>query len=408
MRPTLSVSGTFAAFQHRNYRLWFTGQVVSLIGTWMQGTAQGYFVYELTHSAAYLGYVGFAAGLPSWLLMLWGGVLADRVPRRGLLIVTQACLMALAFALAALAFLHLVRPWHIILLAALSGIVMAFDAPARQSFVLELVRREHLTNAIALNSSMFNLAMVIGPAVAGITYAYFGPAWCFMINGLSFIAVITALKRMRFAESARPKSEASVLEELQEGVRYALGHSMIRTLIILIGAMTLFGFSFATLIPAWAVKILHGDARVNGFLQSARGTGALCGALMIAAVSHARIKGKILTVGAFAFPALLFAFSFVRWLPLSLLTLFGMGLALIQVFNVANALVQSLVPDHLRGRVMGVYSLVFFGLTPLGAPGIGAAAQALGEPEVIRVSAVIALAFSAMIFYLAPKVRALE
>jgi MFS family permease len=182
----MSLNRTFAALQHRNYRLWFVGQLVSMVGTWMQSTAQGYLVFELTRSPAYLGYVGFAAGVPSWLFMLYGGVVADRMSRRNLLLITQTVMMILAFGLAGLTFSGLIQPWHLILLAFGLGVANAFDAPARQAFVLEMVSREDLTNAIALNSTMFNLATVIGPAVAGVAYAILGPAWCFTLNGLSF------------------------------------------------------------------------------------------------------------------------------------------------------------------------------------------------------------------------------
>jgi MFS family permease len=185
---------TFAALKHSNYRLWFQGQLVSLFGTWMQTTAQGFLVFELTHSPEYLGYVGFAAGIPTWLFTLYGGVIADRVPRRTLLTVTQTSMMVLAFILAGLVFSHLVQPWHILALAFLLGVANSFDAPARQAFVGEMVAREDLTNAIALNATMFHMATAVGPAVAGFTYALFGPGWCFTLNGLSFIAVIAALR----------------------------------------------------------------------------------------------------------------------------------------------------------------------------------------------------------------------
>jgi len=404
----LGLKYTFAALQHRNYRLWFIGQMISLMGTWMQGTAQGYLVYELTRSTAFLGYVGFCAGIPTWFLMLYGGVIADRVSRRKLLLFTQTSFMALSLVLASLIFLHLIQPWHILAAAVVFGILTAFDAPARQSFVPELVPREHLTNAIALNSSMFNTAVAVGPAVAGVVYAAFGPGWCFLFNALSFVAVLVALRLMRLKDAPRAERKASTLSELSEGVRYASRHPMIRTLILLVGATTLLGFSFVTLIPAWAVEILHGGARVNGFLQSARGAGALCGALMIASVSHFQIKGKILSFGSFAFPALLFVFSLIQRLPFSLIMLFFMGATVIQIFNVANALVQSIAPDRLRGRVMGVYSLIFFGMMPLGALWIGTAAQAVSAPLVIRAAALASLLVSGLVYGLAPKLRELK
>jgi len=206
---------TFAALKYPNYRLWFWGQMVSLFGTWMQSTAQGFLVFQLTHSPAYLGYVGFAAGLPSWLFMLYAGVIADRMSRRTLLVITQTCMMVLAFIIAGLTFLGLVQPWHILVLALILGVANAFDAPARMAFVLEMVEREDLTNAIALNSAMFNSALVVGPAVAGITYAAFGPAWCFTINGFSFIAVIAALLAMRLRPQVVARRRASALTDLK-------------------------------------------------------------------------------------------------------------------------------------------------------------------------------------------------
>jgi MFS family permease len=398
---------TFVAFKYRNYRLWYLGQLVSLMGTWMQMTAQGYLVFQLTKSPAFLGYVGFAAGAPTWLFMLYGGVIADRLPRRTLLIYTQTAMMCVAFVLAALTFTGLVRPWHIVVLASLMGVAMAFDVPARQAFVLELVSRKELANAIALNSTMFNSATAVGPAIAGVVYALFGPAWCFLVNALSFIAIIVTLSLMRIDFKPKQVRRVSTLAELKEGVRYALHEPMIRTIIMVIAATSLFGFSFATLIPAWAVKILKGDATTNGYLQSARGVGAFLSALLIATLSHYDIKGKLLTVGMFVFPALLLAFSFARWLPLSLLLMLGVGAALIQVMNLANALVQTLVPDHLRGRVMGLYGLTFFGLMPIGALWIGTAAEHLGESAAVVIGAAVSLAVAALVYARVPGVRRL-
>ncbi len=399
---------TFSSLRYPNYRLWFWGQMVSLFGTWMQTTAQGFLVYELTHSSAYLGFVGFAAGIPTWLFMAYGGVIADRVRRRTLLVVTQTAMMILAFILAALTFTHVVRPWHIILLAFLFGVANAFDAPARHAFVPEMVEREDLTNAIALNSTIFNSATAVGPAVAGITYALFGPAWCFMINGLSFIAVIVALLLMRIKPIPLAVSTSSPWQDLKEGFRYVVSHPMIRTIVALVTATSLFGTSFAVLIPAWAVKILHGDATTNGWLQSARGIGALCGALLIASLGRFTFKGRLLTLGAFSFPVLLLAFAFVRWLPLSLAFILAVGGANLFIFNLANALVQTLVTDSLRGRVMGLYSLTFFGFMPIGALWIGTVAEHFGEPAAIVVNASIMLLFSTLIFMFAPKLRELS
>jgi MFS family permease len=403
-----SVQQTFAALKYRNYRLWFTGQLVSLFGTWMQTTAQGFLVFQLTRSPAYLGYVGFAAGVPAWLFTLYGGVIADRMSRRTLMLITQTAMMILAFVLAGLVFAGLVRPWQIVTLAFLLGVANAFDGPARLAFVVELVDREDLTNAIALNSSMFNLATATGPAMAGLAYVLVGPAWCFVVNGLSFIAVIAALLRMKLPPPKPAAKRASTWADLAEGLRYILREPAIRTLIGLVGMTSMFGISFATLFPAWAVNVLGGDATTNGLLQSARGLGALLSALMLASFGRSRFKGKLLTLGTFAFPLLLLLFTFVRSLPLALLVLVGTGMAVILIMNVANALVQGLVPDALRGRVMSVYSMTFFGCMPIGALWIGAVAEYAGAPTAMIVGALISLVFGALLFVFAPWVKGLE
>src|SRR5919199_3583893 len=360
---------TFAALQHRNYRLWFIGQLVSLVGTWMQITAQSFLVFQLTHSTAYLGYVGFASGLPSWLFMLYGGVIADRVSRRNLLVMTQSVMMVLAFILAGLAFAGLVQPWQIVVLALALGVANAFDAPARQAFVVELVEREDVINAIALNSSMFNLATVVGPTVAGLTYAAVGASWCFTLNGVSFIAVIVALLLMKLqAHKVIPRA-SSALAQLKEGIRYTVAHPVLRTLIAIAGVSALFGSAYSTLMPAWAVDILGGDATTNGLLQSARGAGSLLGALMIAAVAHRGARGRWLTLGTFVYPVLLLGFAEVRAVPLSLALLLGVGWGSMVVFNMANNLVQS--------------------------------------PVTVAVSAAVTLAFAALFWIAAPRLRAL-
>ncbi|MFN8474273.1 MAG: MFS transporter [Anaerolineae bacterium] len=398
---------TFEALKYPNYRLWFMGQLVSLVGTWMQTTAQGFLIFQLTHSTAYLGYVGFAAGIPSWVFMLYGGVVADRVSRRNLLIITQTSMMILAFIQAGLTFLNIIQPWQIIVLAFMLGIANAFDAPARQAFVLELVDRRALTNAIALNSGMFNAATVVGPAVAGLTYAAFGAAWCFTINGLSFIAVIVALALMHIKNVARAPRTGRTLDQLKEGLNYTLSHPMIRTLIAVAGVGALFGGAYATLLPAWAVDVLGGDAMTNGLLQSARGVGSLIGALMIASMGPYLQRGKLLTFGTFVYPVLLIFFALVQWLPLSLVVLAGVGWGAMVVFNMANTLVQTQVSDVLRGRVMGVYTLTFFGGMPLGALWAGALANYIGAPWTIIISGVISLAFAFVFWIFVPRLRAL-
>jgi len=333
---------------------------------------------------------------------------ADRVPRRTLLVITQTGMMVLAFVLSALTMLGLVQPWHIVILSALLGACNAFDAPTRQAFVLEMVDRECLTNAIALNSAMFNTATVLGPAVGGLVYARLGPAWCFAINGATFLAVIAALLAMRLTPLPRRPTQGGVLAELQEGLRYVAKHPTIRMLVTLVAAVTLFCISFGTLIPAWAVRILRGDATTNGLLVSARGVGALIGALLIASLGRPRFRGKLLSIGSLAFPLGLIAFSMVRWLPLSLLTLLGVGTAQIMVMNLANSLVQTEAADELRGRVMAIYSLVFLGLMPVGGLIAGAVAQEIGEPATVILAALVGLACAVAIQLRMPWLRKLR
>ena len=396
---------TFAALKHYNYRLWFGGQVVSLVGTWMQSTAQGYLIYQITGSPFYLGLVGFVGGAPSLLFTLFGGVVADRLPRRMLLVITQTSMMILALILAALTFTHTVMPWHILVLAFLLGVANAFDAPARTSFILELVSRESMTNAIALNSTMFNIATVVGPSVAGLTYAAIGPAWCFTLNGLSFIAVIVALLLMRIKLEARLVRPPTALAELGEGIRYVLKNRMVLSLIGSVGIVSIFGIGMMNLLPAWATDVLHGDVTTNGWLISARGLGSMISALMLAYWGIRKLRGRLWTAGTFVMPVMLFVFAWIRMVPLSLLALLGVGWGFMMVTNNAQAVVQSLVPDTLRGRVMGVYTLVFFGSMPIGALLAGALAGKIGEPFTVMAGALLMLLMAIAAWLYLPDIR---
>jgi MFS family permease len=406
--PRSNVKQTFASLGHRNYRLWFMGQSASMVGTWMQITALGFFVFELTHSPAFLGYVGFASGIPFWILTLFGGVVSDRMQRRHLLLITQTTMMVLAFILAALTFLDRIEPWHIVVLAFGVGVANAFDTPARHAFVVELVERENLSNAIALNSIMMNLATAIGPSIAGVTYAVLGPGWCFMINGVSFIAVISALLMIRLKPQPLRTRNGTALDDLKEGLRYIVSHQTIRLLIVVVMVTTLFGMSFVTLMPAWAVNVLQGDSKTNGFLQSARGVGSLIGGLMNASFSRTKMRGKLLTAGSFLLPVLLLALSAMRWLPLSLIVLIGIGMALMLVINIANMLIQSHVSDSLRGRVMSIYTISIFGMMPLGSLLYGTMAQKVGEPSTVVLGSIVLLAFTGILWVCMPRLRSLE
>lgn len=367
----------------------------------MQRTAQAYLIFDLTKSPIYLGYVGFAYGVPSWLFMLYGGAIADRFSRRIILLFAQTAMMILAFILAGLTFTGLVQPWQIIILAFLLGCANAFDAPARQAFVTELVELTDLTNAIALNSSMINLATVVGPALAGLTYAAFGPAWCFTINGLTFIAVIMALFLMKLAPFKPVDKSVSIIKEIREGLSFAARKPIIRMLIINLGILSLAGLGFVTLLPVWAVDVLGGDATTNGFLHTARGLGALSGALLIAAIGLSFSKGKLLTMATFIMPLSLLLFSFTGILPASLITLLGVGWGFMVIINLSNTLVQMNVSDDLRGRVMGIFTFTFFGLMPIGSLINGSIADQLGAPMTIQINALILLiaAFILLLFF---------
>jgi MFS family permease len=394
--------------RYRNYRLWFIGQLVSLVGTAMQSTAQGYLIYTLTGSVAYLGYVGFISGLPSLILILYGGVIADRVHRRNLLIITQTAMMVLAFILAGLDFLNIVQPWHILALAFLLGIANAFDAPARQSFVLEMVNREDMTNAIALNGTMYNLGSIVGPAAAGLAYTLIGPAWCFTLNGISFIAVIIALAMMRITFNPPPFQRISVMTAIREGLGYVRTERLVATLSVTTFVMNVFGFGLIVLIPAWAVSVLKGNAATNGLLLSSRALGAVIGGLVIASIAGRGKRGRLWSTSSFLLPLAMIGFALTRWQPLSYFFLAGMGFFLISIMNTNNAMVQSRVPDELRGRVMGIYSLMFMGGGPIGSLLVGEVASWISEPTTALLCAGALVLFAVFILVRRPEVRAMD
>lgn len=401
---TRHLKDTFAALQHPNYRLWFIGQLVSLIGTWMQATAQGFLIYDLTRSAAFLGYVSFAAGIPTWLLTLYGGVIADRIPKRTLLIITQSTMMVLASILAVLTFTRTVQPWHIIALAFMLGVANAFDMPGRQAFVAELVDRKDLTNAIALNATMFNLGVVVGPAVAGLVYAWLGPAWCFTINAVSFIAVIAALLLMRITPQSRTEHLSPIIE-LKEGLKAAFSNDSMKLLFVSLFTFSAFGFGILVLAPAWAVNVLRGDVTTNGLLLSARGAGSLISGLVLATIASRGFRGKIWSLGSILLPISVLLFGMARWLPFSLVMIAFMGLSLIMVVNITNSLIQANTSDALRGRVMSIYSLILAGGQTLGSLLIGLVADRINEPVAVYISAGILGLLAICIYLFKPSMR---
>ena len=401
----LQLSTTFSALKYRNFRLWFSGQLVSLIGTWMQATAQAYLLFELTKSPIMLGVAGFASGVPIWLFSLYSGLLSDRFSRKKVILFAQTSMMLLGFTLAILAFTNTVKPWHIIVLAFLLGTANAFDAPARQSFVVDMVPKEELTNAIALNSSVFNLGTIVGPSAAGLIYAWLGPGWCFTINGISFLGVIAALLMMNVPFLQNTVERKSPFTDLQEGLRFAIGHVEIRFLLINLAAVAVFSFSLMTLMPDWANTVLGGDVTTNGLLLSARGAGSLVAALMIANLGSRVIRGKIWTIGGLVMPFAIFLLGSFKILSVSMIALVILGWSLMSVVNITNALIQTHVPDHLRGRVMSIYILVFQGSYPLGALLVGWLAGQYGSPFAIILCGVITMIIFITINLIHPPIR---
>jgi MFS family permease len=400
------IPATFAALRYSNYRKWFVGQVLSLMGTWMQSVAQGWLVYQLTGSKFALGTISFIGTLPTLFLMLPGGVVADRLPKRKLMIVTQGSMLVFAAVLAALAWSQTLQVWQIGVLAFLLGVANSFDAPARMAIVPELVEdRADMQNAIALNAMMFNMARVIGPAVGGLVLATAGAAWCFALNAASFLAVLIALLLMVLPNDVGHRSERRVFTDIAEGIRFIGHHSVILPIMILVGAAGIFGFSYAVLLPAYATDVLHTDEAGYGVMNAAVGVGALIGSLLVASLSRRNNRGIILTMGSILFPLALLGLAFVHNLYPALLLLLLVGLGFVGQNVQANTLVQMLSPDEIRGRVTSVYSLMFFGTAPFGSLLAGGIAQAIGASLAIALAAAVSLIFAFGVMIFAPQVR---
>ena len=415
------------ALRHRNFQLFFGGQLISLIGTWMQTTAQSWLMYRLTGSGLLLGAVGFASQIPVFLIAPLGGIAADRMNRQRIVIATQTASMILAFILAALTHENRIAPLTItngtmiraiFVLAALLGVVNAFDIPGRQSFLVDMVGKEDLMNAIALNSSMFNGARVIGPAVAGILVARWGEAWCFFDNGVSYIAVIAGLMMMKVRAPGRA-AKASPWEHLVEGFQFANNTAPIRALLLLLGLVSITGMPYVVLMPIFADKILHnggqelasiigshdlGAVRL-GILMGAAGVGALFGALTLAARSGVKGLGRwvALSCAGFGISLMLFALSKSFWL--SVVLLLPAGYFIMLQMASSNTLIQVMVPDALRGRVMAIYSMMFMGMAPLGSLLSGALSDSLGAPRTVAIGGVASIAGAWWFWIHWPKIR---
>ncbi len=382
---------TFRALQYRNYRLFFGGQLISLIGTWMQIVAQSWLVYRLTGSSFLLGSVGFASQIPVFLLAFIGGSVADRYNKHKVIIGTQVASMVLAFILALLTLTDVVKVWHIFVLSALLGVVNAFDMPARQAFTVELVDKEDLMNAIALNSSLFNGARVLGPSVAGILIDGIGDGWCFFANSVSYIAVIAGLLMMRMKPRIEPPQMSSPISNVLEGFRYVRRTRPIRALLILLAVVSIVGMPYSVLMPIFADKILHGGARGLGILLGATGIGALVGSLGLAAKAGVRGLGKITAYACVGFAVSLLLFSGSRLFWLSALFLVPVGFCFMVILGATNTLMQIMVPDNLRGRIMALHVMMFMGMAPFGSLIAGAVAEKLGAPVAVAMGAICCL-----------------
>lgn len=378
MSSIFDLSAGFRALKHRNFQLFIIGQLISLIGTWMQTTAQQWLVYRLTGSVALLGVFGFANQVPMLLLAWMGGYVGDRYNRHRGVIVTQTCSMVLAFVLAVLTLTHGIRVWHLIVIAFLVGIVNAFDVPIRQAFFVHMVGKDDLPNAIALNSSIFNGARVIGPAVAGFTIVLVGEGWCFFLNGVSFIAVLVALLLMRIERSEGQRAKESPLRSFVQGFRFAMSDVPIRSALLLLSGLSLFGLQYAVFLPIYAKDILHGGAKVLGLLMSAAGVGAVLGALQFATRTEYKGLTRWIATTCTACGIALIVIAAARTFWLCAAALFVVGFAATSQMAATNTIIQQRVPDEMRSRLMAVYATMFMGVQPIGALIAGGVAKHLG------------------------------
>jgi len=379
----------FRALSHRNYRLFFGGQGISLIGTWMQQIAMNWLVYRLTQSALLLGVVGFTSRIPTFLLASLAGVLADRWNRHRVLVITQTLSMAQAMILAILVLTETIAVWQIIFLSLSLGLINALDVPTRQSFVVDMIeRKEDLGNAIALNSSIVNGARLIGPSVAGMLIATLGEGMCFLLNGLSFIAVIAALMAMKMKSKNKAEQRSQVFKGLKEGFSYAFGFAPIRSVLLLLALVSLMGMPYAVLMPIFAEKILHGGPQALGFLLGATGVGAIAGSIYLASRKSVLGLGRVIVISSTVFGIGLIAFSLSRlfWLSLLMMLLIGFGM-MVQMAS-SNTVLQTIVEEDKRGRVMSFYTMAFMGMVPFGSLLAGSLANMIGAPNTVMIGGV--------------------
>jgi len=395
----------FSSLSITNFRVYWLGMLVSLVGTWIQQVAQSWLVFELTSSAFLLGVVGFLNSIPVLILCLFGGVLADRLNKRNILIATQTAFMTLAFILAILTQFKIIKPFQIMGVAILNGVVMAFDAPARQSIVVELVGKKHLFNAIALNSVAFNSSRIIGPALAGILVASIGMSGCFYINGISFLAVIIALFSVRIVRNQNKLSNSNTFRDLKDGLVFIKNNRVILALMSMVAVVSLFGVAHVILMPIFANDVLNVGIKGLGVLMSSAGLGALAGALILARLGDFKYKGRFLLSSAMVFSISLIIFSLSKTYLLSIFALILIGLSSVTAIALVNTLLQVKVDDRFRGRVMSVFMLTFSGMMPFGNLIAGSLAQAAGVSFALFFGGVTCLVFFTAINIIYPDIK---
>jgi MFS family permease len=400
--------GILRTLRHRNFRLYVGGQLISLAGTWMQNVAQGWLVYQLSRSEFTLGMVGFASAIPALLISPWGGVLVDRFSKRKLMVMTQIGAMSLALILSLLTFVGWIQVWHIVLMAVCLGAINAIDGPARQAFVVEMVGREDLPNAIALNSITFNIGRVLGPAIGGALLVSLGAAWCFLVNGLSFLAVIASLLAMALLPHTAQLHHTSPWQELKSGLSYVRDQPTIRALLLLSLILSLFGIAYVALLPAVVDKMLNRGAATYSTLNTAIGIGAMTSVLLLTNYGERVGRGRWLSFLALFFPLMLGIFAFTRNYQLAILLAALLGAGFIGEYVLLNTLLQTQIQDVMRGRVLSLYTLTFFGFTPFGNLAVGALAEWINLSTAIALCAATTLILSGLVLYSAPALHRLR
>jgi MFS family permease len=406
--PRSPMSHAWRALRHRNFKLFFTGQSISVIGTWMTRLATSWLVYRMTHSALLLGVVSFAGQIVSFALGPVAGVWVERVNRRKLLVWTQAGGAVQSLALAALTLAHVINLWEIIALTALQGVINAFDMPGRQSFLVQMLEdRNDLSNAIAINSSMANGARLIGPAIAGVVIGAFGEGWCFLIDGVSYFAVIASLLLMRIKPLNSRYNDSSMFEQMREGWDYVRTFRPIRTILLLFALLSLMGYSYAVLLPVFAGQVLHGGAYTLGGLTTASGIGALVSGLSLAVRKSVIGLTRMVQIATAILGGALILFGLSHALWLSVVLMIFVGFGLMQGASVSNTIIQSLVPEEKRARVMSYYTMAFFGAAPFGSLLAGALAHRIGAPHTVMLTGACCVAGSLWFSLELPKIRAI-